>query len=288
MSEQLSSLTSTESPNVELASDSSQGVFGWFERASLRTQQLVIASTSGLVASLVLVAVIQIFAKIILQLGNTTLLSQLILISLATLVTATMVGATTFALGLITTNRISRVIDNFQAQFNALAEGNLGVRSTVYSTQELGQLAMSFNKMAEVLNTRLSEAQRKADEQEKIKEDLQEQLIQLIHQDLEESFDIGATVQPEEIITEENEQITNPQEKIIDLIVELNNITRFRESINPNLLLSTTTLAEIQQHKNELEYRKSWLKALIEETQRELNYLTLLIHSNEQDRELSN
>jgi methyl-accepting chemotaxis protein len=199
-----------------------------------------------------------------------------------------MVGATTFALGLITTNRISRVIDNFQAQFNALAEGNLGVRSTVYSTQELGQLAMSFNKMAEVLNTRLSEAQRKADEQEKIKEDLQEQLIQLIHQDLEESFDIGATVQPEEIITEENEQITNPQEKIIDLIVELNNITRFRESINPNLLLSTTTLAEIQQHKNELEYRKSWLKALIEETQRELNYLTLLIHSNEQDRELSN
>jgi len=288
MSEQLSSLTSTESPNVELASDSSQGVFGWFERASLRTQQLVIASTSGLVASLVLVAVIQIFAKIILQLGNTTLLSQLILISLATLVTATMVGATTFALGLITTNRISRVIDNLQAQFNALAEGNLGVRSTVYSTQELGQLAMSFNKMAEVLNTRLSEAQRKADEQEKIKEDLQEQLIQLIHQDLEESFDIGATVQPEEIITEENEQITNPQEKIIDLIVELNNITRFRESINPNLLLSTTTLAEIQQHKNELEYRKSWLKALIEETQRELNYLTLLIHSNEQDRELSN
>jgi methyl-accepting chemotaxis protein len=288
MSEQLSSLTSTESPNVELASDSSQGVFGWFERASLRTQQLVIASTSGLVASLVLVAVIQIFAKIILQLGNTTLLSQLILLSLATLVTATMVGATTFALGLITTNRISRVIDNFQAQFNALAEGNLGVRSTVYSTQELGQLAMSFNKMAEVLNTRLSEAQRKADEQEKIKEDLQEQLIQLIHQDLEESFDIGATVQPEEIITEENEQITNPQEKIIDLIVELNNITRFRESINPNLLLSTTTLAEIQQHKNELEYRKSWLKALIEETQRELNYLTLLIHSNEQDRELSN
>jgi methyl-accepting chemotaxis protein len=288
MSEQLSSLTSTESPNVELASDSSQGVFGWFERASLRTQQLVIASTSGLVASLVLVAVIQIFAKIILQLGNTTFLSQLILISLATLVTATMVGATTFALGLITTNRISRVIDNFQAQFNALAEGNLGVRSTVYSTQELGQLAMSFNKMAEVLNTRLSEAQRKADEQEKIKEDLQEQLIQLIHQDLEESFDIGATVQPEEIITEENEQITNPQEKIIDLIVELNNITRFRESINPNLLLSTTTLAEIQQHKNELEYRKSWLKALIEETQRELNYLTLLIHSNEQDRELSN
>ncbi|HEY9726877.1 MAG TPA: HAMP domain-containing protein [Chroococcales cyanobacterium] len=288
MSEQLSSLTSTESPNVELASDSSQGVFGWFERASLRTQQLVIASTSGLVASLVLVAVIQIFAKIILQLGNTTLLSQLILISLATLVTATIVGATTFALGLITTNRISRVIDNFQAQFNALAEGNLGVRSTVYSTQELGQLAMSFNKMAEVLNTRLSEAQRKADEQEKIKEDLQEQLIQLIHQDLEESFDIGATVQPEEIITEENEQITNPQEKIIDLIVELNNITRFRESINPNLLLSTTTLAEIQQHKNELEYRKSWLKALIEETQRELNYLTLLIHSNEQDRELSN
>jgi methyl-accepting chemotaxis protein len=288
MSEQLSSLNSTESPNVELVSEHSQGVFGLFEQASIRTQQLVIASTAGLIASLVLVAVIQIFATAVLRHGNTALLSQLTLMSLAAIVTAITVGATTFSLGLITTNRISREIDNLQTQFNALAEGNLDVRATVYSTQELGQLAMSFNQMAEALNTRLTEAQRKADEQEKIKEDLQEQLIQLIHENLDKRFNIEESVQSEELITQENEQITNPQEKIIDLIVELNNITRFRESINPNLLLSTTTLDEIQQHKNELEYRKSWLIALVEETQRELNYLTLLIHSNEQDKELSN
>lgn len=288
MSEQLSSLNSTESPNAELVSEHSQGVVGLFEQASLRTQQLVISSTAGLVASLVLVAVIQIFAKTVLRQENTALLSQLTLMSLAAIVTAITVGATTFALGLITTNQINRGIDNLQTQVNALAEGNLDVRATVYSTQELGQLAMSFNQMTEALNTMLTEAQRKADEEEKIKEELQDQLIQLIHEDLEKRFDVEVTVQPEEIITEENEQITNPQEKIIDLIVELNNITRFRESINPNLLLSTTTLDEIHQHKNELEYRKSWLKALVEETQRELNYLTLLIHSNEQDKELSN
>jgi methyl-accepting chemotaxis protein len=248
----------------------------------------VIASTAGLVASLVLVAVIQIFAMTVLKQGDTAFLSQLTLMSLAALVTATTVGATTFALGLRTTNRINLEVDNLQAQFNALAEGHLGISSTVSSTQEFRQLAMSFNNMAKALNTRLSEAQRKADEQEKIKQDLQEQLIELIHQDLEKRFDLEATEQPEEIIADENEPITNPQEKIIDLIAELNNITRFRESINPNLLLSTTTLNEIQQHKNELEYRKSWLKALVEETQRELNYLTLLIHSNEQGEELSN
>lgn len=286
MSEQLSSYTSSENPKLELAPNSSQGLFGWFEQASLKTQQLVIASTSGLVASLILVAVIQFFAKTVLPHGHTTLLSQLSLIGLVALVTAIAVGMTTFTLGLMTTERLNRGIDNLQTQINTFAEGNLGVQATVYSPKELGQLAMSFNQMTQALNTLLSEAQQKANEQEKAKENLQEQLMQLLQKDLEKTFDVDSTVELEQITSTENERNINPQEKILDLINELNNITRFRESINPNLLISTTTLEELQQHKNELEYRKSWLQALMEETQRELNYLNLLIHSNEPKKEL--
>jgi methyl-accepting chemotaxis protein len=278
MSEPLSSFTSSESPKLET---SSQGMFGWFEQASLKTQQLVIASTSGLVASLILVAVIQFFVKTVLQQGNTTLSSQLSLIGLLALVTAIAVGMTTFGLGLMATDRINRGIEHLQTQINTLAEGNLAVEATVYSPKELGQLAMSFNQMTQALNTMLSEAQQKADEQEKAKDNLQEQLIQLLQNDLEKTFDLDSTAQPDKITNEENEQIINTQEKIIDLIDELNNITRFRESINPNLLINTTTLEEIKQHQDELEYRKSWLKALMEETHRELNYLTLLIHNTE-------
>lgn len=284
MSEPLFSFTPSESPKLET---SNQGMFGLFEQASLKTQQLVIASTSGLIASLILVAVIQLFAKTVLPQGNTTLLYQLPLIALSAIVTAIAVGMITFALGLMTTEPLNRGIDNLQIQINTLAEGNFGVHATVYSPQEIGKLAMSFNQMAQALNTLLSEAQQKANEQEKAKENLQEQLIQLLQKDLEKTFDIDSTVEPEQITSAENELTINAQEKIIDLINELNNITRFRESINPNLLITTTTLEEIQQHKDELEYRKSWLLALIEETQRELNYLNLLIQSTEQKKELS-
>jgi nitrate/nitrite-specific signal transduction histidine kinase len=278
MSEQLSSFTSSENQKLE---NSSQGVFSWFEQASLRTQQLVIASTSGLVASLILVAVIQFFAKTVLSQESTALLPQLSVIGLAAVVTAIAVGVSTFALGLMTSDRIKCGIDNLQTQINALAEGNLAVEASVYSPKELGQLAMSFNQMTQALNIMLSEAQQKADEQEKTKDSLQEQLLQLLQNDLEKTFDLDSTAQPDQITNEENEPIINTQEKIIDLIDELNNITRFRESINPNLLVNTTTLQEIKQHQDELEYRKSWLKALMEETQRELNYLTLLIHNTE-------
>lgn len=283
MSEQLPSFTSVESLKVESAPNNSQGVFAFFEKASLRTQQLFIASTAGLIASLVVVAVIQLSAKIIPPQGNTAL-SQLIEMGLAALVTAIAVGVTTFALGLITTDQINRAIDNLQTQFNTLAEGSLAVQATVYSPKELEQLAMSFNQMTQAINTMLSEAQRKADEQEKAREDLQHQLIQLLQHDVEETFGNDLNVQAEEITSEENEHPINPQGTLLNFIEELNGITRFRETLNPNLLLCSSTLEEIQQHKNDLEYRKLWLQALMEETQKELKFLALLIQNAEQNK----
>lgn len=286
MSEPLPSFTAVESPKVESAPNSNQGVFSFFEKASLRTQQLVIASITGLIALLVVVAVIQLSANIVPLVDNTAF-SQVAQRGLVALVTAVAVAVTTFALGLISSDRINRGINHLQAQFNAVACGDLGIHATVDSPKELAQLALSFNQMTRAIDTKLSEAQKKADEQKKATEDLQHQLVQLL-QNTEENFPQDLTVQPEETPTEATEQPIAPEGTVLDFLDNLNNITKFRESINPNLLLNSSTLEELQQHKDELEYRQLWLQAILEETHRELNFLALLIESAQQNQQLSN
>ncbi len=284
-SEQQPSLTTVESENVEPAPKSSQGLFAAFENASLKTQQLVTASTAAVISSLAVVAVIQFSANTLLQQGS-TVLSPLIEMGLAGLVTAVAVGVTTFALGQITTNQIERGIDHLQAQFNAVTSGELGVQATAVSPKELEQLAISFNQMTQVFHTRLNEAQRKADEQEKAKKDLERQLIQLL-QNIEENFCGDVTVRTEETTTseeEENEQEINFEGTLLDFIDYLHNKSNFRKGIDPALFLGSNNLEEIQQHKEEVEYREAWLKALMEETQRELNFLTVIIQSAEPNK----
>jgi methyl-accepting chemotaxis protein len=284
ISEQLPSFTPNESPKVESAPESRQGVFAFFEKASLKTQQLVTASTAGVVSSLVVVAVIQLSAKTVLQQGSTPL-SQLTEMGFAALVTAAAVGVTTFALGQITINQINRAIDNLQAQFNAVARGDLGAQATVYSPNELGQLAMSFNQMTQAINSMLGEAQRKADEQEKAKEDLQHQLVQLL-QNVEENFCSDLTVYTENTTSEEeeNEQDTASPGTLLEFIDYLHNTSDFRKGLDPNLFLGNNRLEDIQRHKDEVEYREVWLKSLWEETQRELKFLALVIQSADKNK----
>jgi twitching motility protein PilJ len=72
----------------------------------------------------------------------------------------------------------------------------LGARATIYSQDEFGQLANGFNQMARVVLTTTSEAQRKAEEQEQAKEDLQRQVIRLLD-DVEGAARGDLTVQAE-------------------------------------------------------------------------------------------
>ncbi|MCU0721162.1 MAG: HAMP domain-containing protein, partial [Pirellula sp.] len=81
------------------------------------------------------------------------------------------------ALTSIATRQAKRTTSDLQAQFDAVSQGNLNVRATVYSEDEFGRLATGFNQMARVILTTTSEAQRKAEEQEQAKEDLQRQVI---------------------------------------------------------------------------------------------------------------
>jgi twitching motility protein PilJ len=70
--------------------------------------------------------------------------------------------------------------DDLVRQFDAMAQGNLDVRAQVYSEDELGQLATKFNQMSRIMLNTTSDAQRRAEEMEEAKEDLQRQVIRLL------------------------------------------------------------------------------------------------------------
>jgi len=70
---------------------------------------------------------------------------------------------------------IRHTTQDLQSHFYALSHENIGVTATIYSGDELGQLASSCNKISPTTN----EANRKAQKQEEAKENLQNQLIRL-------------------------------------------------------------------------------------------------------------
>jgi twitching motility protein PilJ len=105
-------------------------------------------------------------------------------------------GGAAFIMGQVAARQIKRSTDNLQGQFNSVCQGNLNARATVYSEDEFGQLATGFNQMARVILTTTSEAQRKAEEQEQAKEDLQRQVIRLLD-DVEGAARGDLTVQAE-------------------------------------------------------------------------------------------
>ena len=105
-------------------------------------------------------------------------------------------GATASFIGNLALRQVRRTTKDLQTQFEAVCQGNLNAQATVYSKVELGQLASSFNEMARVIFTTINDAQRKADEQEEAKENLQRQVIRLLD-DVEGAARGDLTVQAE-------------------------------------------------------------------------------------------
>ncbi len=105
-------------------------------------------------------------------------------------------GAATFAAAGILNRQIKRSVGDLQAQFYAIEQGNLGARASVFARDEFGQLSSEFNKAIGVMANLTSEAQRKAEEQEQAKEDLQRQVIRLLD-DVEGAARGDLTVQAE-------------------------------------------------------------------------------------------
>ncbi len=153
-------------PNVTVK----QGWAAPLENASLGRKPWVIGGATGVVSMLTVAAVSMVTAS------NMPPLYRLTMSGTA--------GVASFGSALllsgITTRQSKRAITDLQSQFEAVSQGNLNARAEVYSEDEFGRLATGFNQMARVILTTTSEAQRKAEEQEQAKEDLQRQVIRLL------------------------------------------------------------------------------------------------------------
>lgn len=88
--------------------------------------------------------------------------------------------ATTRLLGRQTAKQIQQTTVDLKSQFEAVQKGNFNAQATVYSEDEFGGLASSFNEMVRVISRTTLAAQRKVSEQEQVKEELQRQVIRLL------------------------------------------------------------------------------------------------------------
>lgn len=173
-----------------------QGFLAPLENASLPTKQLITALAAG-ICSAIAVAGVNVFVASSVADQETAVVNQLRNTGwIAALASGVVGGGAAFAVGQVTAQQIKRSTDNLQAQFNSVCQGNLNARATVYSEDEFGQLSSGFNQMARVILTTTSEAQRKAEEQEQAKEDLQRQVIRLLD-DVEGAARGDLTVQAE-------------------------------------------------------------------------------------------
>ncbi|MCA2652750.1 methyl-accepting chemotaxis protein [Microcystis sp. M061S2] len=174
------------------------GKLGFFVNASLGKKQLILAALAGITPVILIFAVSTtswLFSLSAAKPGpnskektekvapkpapaSLSPFSQLVLTEML------LTGLGAFALtwlGLqLLISQIKRSLDDLQSQFAHLSEGNFNAKATIYSEDEFGQLANRFNQMAQVVVTTTTEAQRRAAETERGREDLQRQVIRLL------------------------------------------------------------------------------------------------------------
>ncbi|MEG5033836.1 methyl-accepting chemotaxis protein [Microcoleus sp. AT3-D2] len=175
----------TFSPSETEALDTSvtveQGGLAFLENAPLFTKQLYTAIGAGLV-SLVAVAFVTNIASY--QALRQDKPEAIVYLRQTGWVMTAAAGFTSFltswGIGQLIAKQVRKSSDNLQAQFDAVSQGTLDARATVYSEDEFGKMAAKFNHMAKVIQTTISDTRRKSDEQEQAKEDLQRQVIRLL------------------------------------------------------------------------------------------------------------
>ncbi|NEO33322.1 MAG: HAMP domain-containing protein [Symploca sp. SIO3C6] len=193
-SEQIPVFNQTQEVENEALVSVEQGPLAPFKNATLSKKNWLTALATGVVSALV-VAIVSFWASKTAAQKNTIdhLRNTGWIMAAAAGISS---FGTTLALGKITNQQIRKATQDLQGQFEAVSEGNFNASATIYSEGEFGQLASSFNKMARVILTTTSEAQRKAQEQEQAKEDLQRQVIRLLD-DVEGAARGDLTVQAE-------------------------------------------------------------------------------------------
>ncbi|WP_254566769.1 methyl-accepting chemotaxis protein [Oscillatoria sp. HE19RPO] len=187
--EQVPVFTQPENAPVEAVTNTEPGFLGFLENASLVKKFLWIALISGGVSAIAAASVSFAFS-------SQRSWPQQLKDPMMALAAGGASILTCFGVGRASAKLIRRSMDDLQAQFDTMSQGNLSARATVYTEDEFGQLAAKFNQMGRIIYTTTSEAQRKAEEQEQSKEDLQRQVIRLLD-DVEGAARGDLTVQAE-------------------------------------------------------------------------------------------
>ncbi|OLP17185.1 hypothetical protein BST81_17710 [Leptolyngbya sp. 'hensonii'] len=195
-SEQVPVFAPPETRSSEPVATGERSSFAFFEDASLTAKPLYMAVATGAISAVAVALAIfggaALFSK-----DKPDVVGELRKSGGIATVLAFVAGfGTTLTLGQVMTRQIKRSTDDLQSQFNAVCQNNLDARASVFSEDEFGQLATGFNNMARFILTTTSEAQRKAEEQEQAKEDLQRQVIRLLD-DVEGAARGDLTVQAE-------------------------------------------------------------------------------------------
>jgi twitching motility protein PilJ len=159
-----------------------------FENASLQKKQTIVAVSTGAASSLAVLLAGQLTG-----IGANGAFAKL---GLGALAAGLFGGATSLALGKVVTRQLKASTSDLQAKLAAVSQGDWSVKAIEFSEDEFGQLAKSFNKMTTFIEATTLTTQRKAEEQEKAKEDLQRQVIRLLD-DVEGAARGDLTVQAE-------------------------------------------------------------------------------------------
>ena len=87
---------------------------------------------------------------------------------------------TVLLLGQFMARQTKQSLNELQTKFAAIEAGNLQVRATVFSEDELGQLTAGFNQFWQKIASTTGQAEHRASEMEQAKEELQRQVIHLL------------------------------------------------------------------------------------------------------------
>ncbi|MEM7591647.1 MAG: methyl-accepting chemotaxis protein [Cyanobacteria bacterium P01_A01_bin.83] len=169
--------TVKEEPQIEVK----QGTWANFINAPIQKKQFITAGVTGLISAIAVLGIGIISSNLATrQNPQRTLVEGVQNSLLLALVAGLSSAGTAAALGSITARHVTKASRDLQNQFDDVYQGNLNAKATVYSQDEFGQLAADFNRMTRVILTTTQEAQRRAEETEQAKEDLQRQVIRLL------------------------------------------------------------------------------------------------------------
>jgi twitching motility protein PilJ len=179
-------LAQTDSDNAAALNVASRRlpILAPFENTPLNKKPVIMAASTGIVAGVA--------ALVFSSLPG----SPMVKAGLGALAAGALGGFTTLALSHTVTRQLKASTSDLQAKLSAVAQGDWGVKAIEFSNDEFGQLAKSFNKMTHFIESSTKDSQRKADDQEKAKEDLQRQVIRLLD-DVEGAARGDLTVQAE-------------------------------------------------------------------------------------------